>query len=322
MIAPLKYRLPLLLLLFVSSALLVKAQTEPQIQNLLVELWPEFDRPEVLVIYRVQLSDDTPLPTTVTFPLPGYIETMNAVAYGEGNDLISIDENEIDITHRDDALFVTFSTPSPLVQLEYYDGEIISRQDQTRTLDYTFTAPYAIDNAIFQFQGPSQATDFSLEPAADNTFVDPNGLTYNVINESNLAAGASRTIVATYQRPTDALTLQLLTPPVSEHAEDVLPLTTEPPVDSTNTIIAYSLAGVGTLLILGAVGHWWWNRSRAPSGPVRRPAVSSRDRATRAGSGRKPSSQTEGKTGGFCYQCGTPLRADANFCHKCGAERR
>ncbi|MCB0210296.1 MAG: hypothetical protein KDJ52_13245 [Anaerolineae bacterium] len=322
MTAILKYRLPLLLLFFVSSALLVKAQTEPQIQNLLVELWPEFDRPEVLIIYRVQLSDDTTLPTTVTFPLPGYIKTMNAVAYGQGNDLIAIDENDVEMTYRDDTLFLSFSTPSPLVQLEYYDGEIISRQDQTRTLDYVFTAPYAIENAIFQFQAPAQTEDFTLEPTASNTFVDPNGLTYNVINESNVAAGVSRPMTATYQRTTDTLTLDLITPAVSEHGEDVIPLTTEPPGDSTNTTIAYGLAGIGTLLILGAVGYWWWNRSRAVPGPVRRPAVSSRSRAKQSSSARTPSRQTESETAGFCYQCGTALRADANFCHKCGAERR
>jgi len=57
------------------------AQTDsPEVSELTVELWPEFDRSEVLVIYRAQLSDSTPLPAEVTFRFPGYVEAMHAVA--------------------------------------------------------------------------------------------------------------------------------------------------------------------------------------------------------------------------------------------------
>ena len=309
-----KFRLLLPLLLFVVTPFLAKAQGPPQIQNLLIELWPEFDRPEVLVIYRVELSADTPLPATLTFELPGYVESMNAVAYAQNNNLLAVQENAIDFTYRDDSLFLTFSTPSPRIQLEYYDDEIITKQDQTRTIDYNFMASYAVNSIDFQIQSPLQAENFSLEPTPDETFTDANSLTYNVVEVTNLAAGDSFSLAATYQRATDALTLELLTPP-SEHAEDIIVLTNDPPTD-TNVIIAYALAGVGVVLILGAVGHWWWSRSRIEAIPVRRPPAQSRGRT------KLPAKKQGQQSAGFCYNCGTALRSDANFCHKCGAERR
>ena len=39
--------------------------------TLSVALWPEFDRPETLVIYRAQLDANTPLPAELSFMLPG-----------------------------------------------------------------------------------------------------------------------------------------------------------------------------------------------------------------------------------------------------------
>lgn len=315
-----KFRLLLPILCLITATSLAKAQGTPQVEALLVELWPEFDRPEVLVIYRLELSADTPLPATLTFALPGYIEAMNAVAYAQDGNLLAVEEDAIETTYRDDTLFLTFSTPSSLVQLEYYDDEIITRQEQARSIAYTFTAPYRVDELELQVQVPAQAEEFSLSPPPDETFTDPNGLTYNRVAATDLAGGDTLSLNATYQRATDALTLELLTP-VSEHAEDIIPVTATPPTD-TNVFIAYGLAGVGTLLILGAATHWWWHRSRVEPAPTRRPATRSRSRSRQPVKNRSASSQTEPATAGFCYQCGTALRPDSNFCHICGAKRR
>ncbi|MCB0167178.1 MAG: zinc ribbon domain-containing protein [Anaerolineae bacterium] len=310
-----------MLLLLSTLTLTAQAQSEPRIRNLLIELWPEFDRPELLVIYRVELSSDTPLPATLTFSLPGSIDTMNAVAYGADNNLLTVEKDQIDMTYRDNMMFLTFSTPSPLVQLEYYDSEAITRQDQTRTFDYTFTAPYAVESAIFQVQQPAQAEAFSLKPETSNSFIDSNRLTYHVIEQANIAAGETVSVIATYQRPTEALTFELLTP-VSEHAEDIIPVSTEPPQDS-NVTIAYALTGIGAVLILAAAGHWWWTKSKSQSGPARRRPPRTGRRASQTGSTQSQANRAEEpESAGFCYNCGAALRADSHFCHKCGTKRR
>lgn len=319
----LKVRLPffIVLLLLGTLSLTTQAQSEPRIRNLLIELWPEFDRPELLVIYRVELSSDTPLPATLTFPLPGYIKTMNAVAYGADNNLLTVEKDQIEMTYRDNMMFLTFSTPSPLVQLEYYDSKAVTRQDQTRTFDYTFTAPYAVESALFQVQQPAQAEAFSLKPEPSNSFTDSNRLAYHVIEQANIAAGETVSVAATYQRPTEALTFELLTP-VSEHAEDIIPAATAPPQDN-NVTIAYALTGIGAVLILAAAGHWWWTKSKTPSGPARRrPNRTGRQASQTASLQSQANRVAEAESAGFCYNCGAALRTNAHFCHKCGTKRR
>ncbi|MBP8950216.1 MAG: hypothetical protein KBG73_15340, partial [Candidatus Promineofilum sp.] len=69
-----------LLLLFLFAALPVAAQTEvTQLDSLTVELWPDYDRPAMLVILTGTLPASATLPAAVTIPLPAGAE-INAVA--------------------------------------------------------------------------------------------------------------------------------------------------------------------------------------------------------------------------------------------------
>src|SRR3972149_2559720 len=62
------------------AALAVRAQTYPSITELQVALWPEYDRPSMLVIYRVHLDPATELPTNVSLPIPASVGEPAAVA--------------------------------------------------------------------------------------------------------------------------------------------------------------------------------------------------------------------------------------------------
>src|SRR3990172_3507019 len=47
-----------------------RAQAGPSIELLEIVLWPEYDWPPVLLIYRLTLSPDTALPTQLPPPIP------------------------------------------------------------------------------------------------------------------------------------------------------------------------------------------------------------------------------------------------------------
>ncbi len=313
-------------LFFLFGSSLVQAQNEVRFESLLVEIWPEFDRTETLVIYRGQLQADTPLPATLTLSLPGYIEEMNAVAYAQGNNLVSVAPEKIEQTYLADRLQLTFTTASPSIQLEYYDPQILSQEGDERTLDFSFIAPYAIQTTTFEFQEPVQAQNFSLEPTATETFTDPNGLIYSFYNVANLAAGDTATFRASYQRPTNQVSVELLAAnSVPGQAEapppPTLPLTPTPPTaTSANHTLAYILAGIGTCLLVGVGILWWFDRRRQASGQnqsVRRPPRSAQQRRQVAVTDPAQTPGTE-----FCYNCGAQLRSEANFCHHCGSPRR
>lgn len=327
-------RLLVSLCLILSVIPISQAQsTGPSLDQLLVELWPEFDRPEVLVIYRAQLSADTALPTQLTFRLPEYVETMHAVATEENGNLFEVDPEAIELRQEGDAILLTFPTSSRNFQFEYYDPVILSKQEQTRQIDYRFTAPYQAEMVTFEVQEPAQTENFSMTPQPSNSFIGSNGLDYNQVDVAGLAPGETFELSATYRRNTAELSVNLLNSGVSEHAADLVAAPEAPTNSSTNLTLGYISVGVGLVLLLGAGGYWWWSERMKQSDTQRRAPRKSRGRASRRRQHASPkkqpkraaqseSSSTGQLTARFCYNCGAELRSDAHFCHICGAERR
>jgi len=297
-----------------------------ELPELQVEIWPEFDRPDALVIYRAELDPTTPVPAQVTFPLPANIQAMHAVAYRQNGSLFEIKGEAVQLTQQDDATLLTFSAPTRSIQFEYYDSTILSKQGQERQLAFSFVAPGNVASGSVQIQQPLEATNFTMAPAASSSFTDNSGFTYNRIEVAGLAPNDVFQLTATYQRSTDTPSVQLSGPAVSEHAVDIV-ISDEVSLDDPPAL-GYILVGTGALLLLGAGGYWWWSNKTANGGSSGR-----RRPAKRGKAGKKRASPPEtaapaqtdtatGQTVGFCYKCGTPLRADSNFCHNCGAERR
>lgn len=327
----------LLLPLYWSAA---QAQSSPKFTNLLVELWPEYDRPEMLVIYRGELDPNTQLPAVLIFRLPGYIEEMHAVAVEQGGNLVDANPDSVELVAEGDEMIFTFATPSRRIQFEYYDPVILNKQGQTRQFDFEFTAPAEIDLTTFELQEPFGATDFSATPPPDESFLGANGLRYNNLEVAGLAAGDTFSLTATYQRATDELSTEAfnrdtgaLSGPPSSEPVNLDESSRGGALESQNFSLGYLLIGAGLLLMVGTGVYWWWSsriRTEPGLGPApaksnRRPARRRQRTATSRREVRKaavPSSSQAEESAGFCYRCGAALRPAANFCHICGAERR
>ena len=103
------HRLPLVmaaiicLLASLSGTLTVAAQGVPtSLDRWNVEVWPEYDRPAVLVLLNGALQADAGLPVTARVPVPLGVQ-INAVAYpGDDGRLISIPwESQLTATGQD-----------------------------------------------------------------------------------------------------------------------------------------------------------------------------------------------------------------------------
>jgi len=307
----------IVLLLTLLLPLTAQAQTPPQIQNLSVEVWPEFDRPETLIIYRAALSPNTSLPAEVIFQMPGHVENMHAIAVEQNGGLVDVPTEAIEMRRDGNDLFLTFTTPAPNIQFEYYDSAILNKNGDARELAYVFAAPYNVETAVIQVQQPAQSTDFSVTPAAGNSYVGRDGLNYHNIELSGLSSGDTVEVAADYSRTTDELSVELITlnAPVPAQADPVVPTTTPTSTQPINW--GYVMIGAGVVLLLAVGGYWWWSQRQSDEEPQRRPARSTRRRRSKASL-----SSDEDTSGGYCYRCGAALRSDAQFCHKCGAERR
>lgn len=302
--------LNILLLLTLGSP--AAAQGPPvKLKSLLIQLWPEFDRAETLVIYRAELAPAVSLPAQVSFQLPEYIDQIFVVAVEQNGKLVEVPAGQYEFKKEGGLPVLTFLTPVPGFQFEYYDPRLLTREDLQRQLQFNITAAYAADKVTLEVQEPAQTESFSMQPAPASTFTSTDGLTYHVHEAANLAAGAPLTLTASYQRQTDALTVPAASSP-AEHAAD-LPLNPVTGPGNQNLNFGYILIGLGVALLLGVLGWWLWSRQSAQPQRVgaRRPP---RRKAKTAGAAVS--------AGGFCYNCGASLREESRFCHTCGAERR
>ncbi|HEY43329.1 MAG TPA: hypothetical protein G4O11_05025, partial [Anaerolineae bacterium] len=164
--------LPLILLgaLMSTSA---EAQTEAEIDRLEVSLWPEYDRSAVLVIYRVQLSPETPLPAIVSLPIPAGVGEPHAVATrSEGGELLLADYTR---QVMGDWSMVTVVTDSLHVRLEYYDPLTFVGQYRS----YSFIWPGGLDLGAFLYevQQPLGASNLGITPPGEAS-VGEDGLIY------------------------------------------------------------------------------------------------------------------------------------------------
>jgi len=222
------------------------------------------------------------------------------------------------------ALLLTFSTPVPRIQFEYYDASILTKQGAERQLNFEVVSSYPTEKALFQVQEPFQAEKFTLTPPASSTFTGADGLTYAVLDIPALARDETFSLTANYSRATDVLSAQNLAGPPAEHAADLPPAAESPvaqPLANENLTLGYGLIGIGVTLLLGVVVYWLWSKKATPA-KVRLASRRPKRIAKPVEASAPVTSPAAGPTRNFCYRCGVTLREDANFCHSCGAERR
>jgi hypothetical protein len=309
-----KYILTLICLLVGST--FTQAQAEIQLSRLLIQLWPEFDRPETLVIYQGQLADSVGLPATLTFQLPARIETMHAVAvFNEQGNLIT---TPYEIERVGDTLRLTFTVTRPAFQFEYYDPAIVVKDGSKRSLNYRAIADYTVSEFQIKVQQPFGAEAMELLPLPDETTVGLDQLIYYVFEQRNLPSGEVVSIIGGYTKEDDTVTTKV---------QIGIPQPSRPTTISTSDqnwlLLGYVLVGLGASILIAVVVWWYFNRRRLQAA-TRRPSpkrgAARSARSTPAQPQTQPT-QTEFESK-FCHKCGAPFKEDALFCHKCGAARR
>lgn len=295
---------------------IVRAQSEPELSSLFIQVWPEFDRPETLMIYQGQLADTTIYPVTLTFDLPQGSTEINAVAIPSAEDG-SLLTHSFDFENGE----LSFTLDQPQFQFEYYDSAVISKEGANRILELNLESQYRVASLRVEVQEPLAAQDMQLNPVADETGVGSEQLNYHIFRKANVAPGLLLDLTGSYTNPDDMLTtgLQVNIPPFAE-----TPFSTGQNNDWTR-YLGYVLVGGGVLILLVAGGIWYLNSTRRTEGETissrRPPRKRGASKTTRQQKSQTPSSESQSDAR-FCHKCGTPYKPNAVFCHKCGAARR
>lgn len=202
-----KLRRVLLSILLISSFFLsgftAATQNPVKISTLQVNIWPEYDRPETLVIYRITLSSDTKLPAQISLRIPRAAGSPYNVAIKDLDGLLY--DLEYTLIPEGEWNRLVLITPSADLQVEYYDPNIQIDGTQ-RTIAYRWIGDYPVQNLNIIVQQPKAAYNLSVIPDLGLGSLNPDdGLVYYDADLGSLDTGIVFNLVLKYQKESDAL---------------------------------------------------------------------------------------------------------------------
>ena len=275
----------------------VNAQEEVKLEAVSVQLWPEFDQPEMLVIYDFTLADDVSLPVNVTLRIPSDA-TLIAVAYAPpGSNLLNAPYEEPYIDGSWQVITVIVDTAATY-HVEYYAP--LNFSDTQREYDYLWPGDYAVNLFNLSMKVPVDTTEVSTTPQMTETLSEDGSQSFLSWNTSGLESGEQVPIAITYIKISDRLSMSeqpLETGTVDENTQGRV---------SLNNYLPYILGGVGVLLIV-AGGLYFWQSSKGKPEPRKR-------HRTRA--------QDDDSEVVYCHQCGKRAQSSDRFCRTCGTRLR
>jgi hypothetical protein len=291
-------RKSLMMLLTFWSVLLipvsVQAQGKLHFSSMSVDIWPEYDRPAVLMIYRLTLAPETNLPAILSLRIPLGAE-INAVAVADATgNLINV---PYDKTTQGQWVALNITLTSLQVQVEYYTALV--KNGTTRHIVFDWAGDYPVERMEVNFLRPAGAESptFSLRP--DDTSLGQDGLTNYRIKAVNLMTDKPFVVSIDYERKTDALSISSL--PIQAAST---PGPDTPGHVSMTGILPWVLVGIGLLLIIaGIVGFVSWQRGGQVSAAIKH---------------RTPRLKESEKDYIFCHQCGRRAQPGDVFCRTCG----
>jgi hypothetical protein len=301
----------LVALLVLPAVSVGRAQTPPFIEVLQVDLWPEYDQPQMLVIYHIGLPASQSLPAQITVRIPAASGGPNAVAVRQADGALI--NTPYDVQQQGEWLAVTLTSSTHQAQVEYYDPGL--RKDGIqRSFVFTWPGDYATQSFIIQVQQPLGASGMQISPSLGAGSAGRDGIIYYSAELGAMPAGQNFNISLNYQKNDDTLTISQVQVQPSGPSDQ----TPSGGMDTT-TLLLWIAAGLGVVLIVGG-GLFYWQSGRA-SERAAAPARARRS-ARRPNSAAGPEVQAEAAGNVYCHNCGKRAGQGDRFCRTCGTPLR
>jgi len=302
-----KWAIALLLIFSMLLAFQAHAQDALSLSSMLIQIWPEYDKPGVLVIYRMTLSSSTTFPASLSILIPTTAGEPNAVAERQVNgSLFSINYSRQVIGNW---AIIRFTSTESEVQLEYYDPGLV-KNGAHRHFQYTWPGDYVIAQLTIQVQQPLGANDMRISPSLGPGELGSDGMFYYTQDLGAVPADQSLQIIIDYAKSTNALSIESLpvepSSPIPQNDEFHL---------NFSTALPWILGVVGAGLIIGGI-IWFWQSGR------QRPGSFTHRQRTKSESYQSETIEQAEEEVVYCSQCGKRALPGDQFCRYCGSALR
>ncbi len=185
-----------------------RAAPDPGFTSLEVELWPEYDKPALLVMMQAELPPEAAVEGVwkASLPMPVEAGTPHAVAFRSDDGKLLL----ADYTTRKDGetVWVDLVAGSGSLQFEYYAPLDLSKPE--RAFTWTWPGGPAVGRVGYEVLQPVGATDLVVEPAPTGQQAGAGGETYLTGSLGALAAGQAATVKVRYVKNDATLTREAL----------------------------------------------------------------------------------------------------------------
>jgi len=277
---------------------LADAQSEITIKELRVQLWPEYDHPDMLVMHSFSLTEDSTLPAEFQFRIPANAN-LNAVAKTVDNSMVNV-PYDAPVEDGDWIIITMLVDDLANYRVEYYLP--LEKNGASRNFSYLWQSEYHVQEMFLQFQQPPGSNNLSLIPTFPTITPVADGSIYHDLIPGSVAGGEDFTLSISYEKASDDLTVSALPVEVGGAQES------NNGGFSVSDSLPSILVGAGVLLIAGGLLYFFM-------------AGRSRDMPKK---GRKRHSPSTASAGGniYCHECGSRARSGDKFCRSCGARTR
>jgi len=294
---------------FFAPAFAFQEENPVAISRMEIDIWPEYDRPQVLVMYRVQISNETRLPVRISLRIPAKAISPYKVATRDLDGLLY--NLEYSLQPEGNWTQIVMTTSSNEIYIEYYDPRII-KTDNDRRYDFSWICDYPIEKLMVKVQEPKNSTGLEITPSMESGELNIyDGLVYYGYDFGALPVGITFNTSLTYRRTSAELSASNLpvtaATPFYENtgfSHSISKVITQV-LDNRSLVVSGSLilAAILLMVVVSLVAGSWSN-------PFRRWA---KDRGKDAEQTGDLAIQSQ-----YCPHCGKRIYPGDRYCRGCG----
>ena len=279
-----------------------------------IDIWPEYDQPATLVIYRISFTSLTSFPAKVSFKIPSSAGDPYSVAMKDLDGLLY--DLEYTIVPDGNWNRIEFITSTPDVQLEFYDP-ILHSSAANHTYSFRWISDYAINQLKVVVQKPKYAATMKIQPDFGEGVVnEDDGLTYYTANVGSVDLSQTVSVNLSYLKTNNELSASTLpvravsSTPQKTNTFKTLTALFKPVWENRSLLIAGGFLFAGILLFLIVLLLSSRRKSRQLDALEQKKGTENEKSRLNSSESREV----------YCHVCGKRARPGDVFCRACGSK--